>query len=412
MSRGISCLRIVLLLVSLAGLPLPGAFAQSTATPQSPAPPASPGAEATADADQQYSFAVEIEVVTVPVTVTDAAGEFVTDMDKSDFTVLDNGARQKIEEFELSLEPLSLAVVIETSTRIKSLLPEVRKSGILFTQLIVGESGEAAVLTFDRDLRLAQDFTSDADRIEQAFRNLQAGGDPVRLSDAVARAIALLQQRPAGRRKVIVVISEARDQGSSNSQGLVLRSAQQLGISVYTVGLSALRGMLGRPSSEGVSSPFPAGVAARPMPANQPPTPDAQTNWGAANVNLLELIAELVSTTQSLLHGNPLTVYAAGTGGQDFSSGGKGELEKALGRIGRELRNQYMLTYRPNNLDNPAFHALRILVSRPNVQVRTRPGYMFTPPLRKSPPELKPPTLRPGSPPPAQEASPAGPPGR
>src|SRR3972149_6117725 len=180
MSRGISCLRTVLLLVSLAGFSLPGALAQSTATPQSPAPPASPGAETPADADQQYSIAVEIGVVTVPVTVTDAAGEFVTDMDKSDFTVLDNGARQKIEEFELSLEPLSLVVVIETSSRIQSLLPEGRKSGILFTQLIVGESGEAAVLTFDRDLKLAQDFTSDADRIEQALRNLQAGRGPGR----------------------------------------------------------------------------------------------------------------------------------------------------------------------------------------------------------------------------------------
>ena len=125
-------------------------------------------------------------------------------------------------------------------------------------------------------------------------------------------------------------------------------------------------------------------------------------------MNVLALIAELVSTAQNLVAGNPLAVTATATGGQDFSSGGKGELEKALGRIGEELRNQYMLTYRPNNLDNPGFHSIRIAVSRPNVQVRTRPGYVFAPPIRKSPATAKPPTLqRPA--PASEETSPANP---
>ena len=352
----------------------------------------SPGSAPVDDGGQEYSFAVDIEVVTVPVTVTDPNGEFVTDLDVNDFTVLDNGTPQKIESFELSLEPLSLALVVETSSRVESLLPEVRNTGILVTQLIVGEMGEAVVVAFDNELKLLQDFTSDPELVEAAFRSLKPGGDAVRLSDAVARGIFLLQQRPKDRRKVIIVISEARDQGSNNSHGAVLRSAQQLGISVYTVGLSSVRGMFGRPS-EGVSSPFPPGVSARPMPANQPPTPDAQSNWGAANVNLLALIAELVSNTKNLIAGNPLSVYAAGTGGQDFASGSKEQMEKALGRIGQELRNQYILTYRPNNLDEPGFHPIRVAVSRPNLEVRTRLGYVFAQPLRRrpAPPALQPP---------------------
>lgn len=365
-------------------------------------PPSSP-ADAPAADEPQYSFAVEIEVVTVPVTVTNPAGDFVTDLDKNEFLVQDNGVRQKIESLELSGEPLSLAVVIETSARIQSLLPEVRQAGILITNLILGESGEAAVLTFDRDIQLVQDFTNSSDLIEKAFRNLQPGADSVRLSDALARALFLLQRRPEGRRKAIIAISEARDQGSSTPQGLVLRSAQQLGISVYTVGLSSYRGLLGRPSSEGVSSPFPPGVMARPMPANQPPTPDAQTNWGAANADLLPLLAELVTTAKSLITGNPLTVYAVGTGGEDFSSGDKGQLEKALGRIGQELHNQYLLTYRPNNLEKQGFHTIRVAVLRPDVAVRTRPGYLYLPQAPKSP------ASSPSGSSPSPEAKPAGP---
>ncbi|MGH9786901.1 MAG: VWA domain-containing protein [Terriglobia bacterium] len=359
---------------------------------QSPPAEGSPGAAPVDDASQEYSFSVDIKVVTVPVTVTDPKGEFVTDLDVNDFTILDNGVPQKIESFDLSLEPLSLAILVETSSRIQSLLPEIRNTGILFTQLIVGETGEAAVIGFDSELKLLQDFTSDPERVEAAFRNLTPGGDPVRLSDAVGRGVFLLARRPEDRRKVIIILSEARDQGSSSSHGAVLRGAQQLGISVYAVGLSSLRGMLGR-TGEGVSSPFPPGVSARPMPANQPPTPDAQTGWGAANVNLLALIAELVSNTKNLVAGNPLSVFAAGTGGQDFASGGKEQMEKALGRIGQELRNQYILTYRPNNLDEPGYHSIGVAVSRPSLEVRTRLGYVFVQPIRRRPaaPALQPP---------------------
>ena len=350
------------------------------------------GASSNGAAGQEYSFSVDIQVVTVPVTVTDPSGDFVTDLDVKDFTVLDNGVAQEIESFELSLEPLSIAILVETSSRVASLLPEVRNTGILFTQLIVGETGEAAVISFDNELRLLQDFTGDAELVESAFKNLAAGGDSVRLSDAVARGLLLLQRRGEDRRKVIVVISEARDQGSRNPHGTVLRSAQQLGISVYTVGLNSVRGMLGR-AGEGTRSPFPPGVQARPLPANQPPTPDAQTNWGAANMNVLALITELVSGAKNLVAGNPLSVYAAATGGEDFPSGGKEEMENALGRIGQELRNQYILTYRPNNLDEPGFHEIGINVSRSSVDVRTRLGYVYAKPLPRStaPPVLQPP---------------------
>jgi VWFA-related protein len=366
-----------------------GALWQAEVLAQSAEPS---GASPDGDGEQEYSFAVDIQVVTVPVTVTDANGEFVTDLEASNFTVLDNGVPQKIESFDLSLEPLSIAILVETSSRVASLLPEVRNTGILFTQLIVGETGEAAVISFDNELKLLQDFTGDQELVESAFKNLKAGGEFVRLSDAVARGLLLLSRRGEDRRKVIVVISEARDQGSSNSHGAVLRSAQQLGISVYTVGLNSVRGMLGR-AGEGTTSPFPPGVQARPMPANQPPIPDAQTNWGAANMNVLALITELVSGTRNLIAGNPLEVYAAATGGEDFASGGKEQMENALGRIGQELRNQYILTYRPNNLDEPGFHAIRINVSRPSVDVRTRLGYVYAKPLPRStaPPALQPP---------------------
>ncbi|MBI3934182.1 MAG: VWA domain-containing protein [Acidobacteria bacterium] len=340
------------------------------------ASPAGSEAEQDPADEQQPTFQVEIEVVTVPVTVTESDGEFVTDLNPSDFHLRDNGKEQKIESFELSWESISMVVVVETSNRVQDQLADIGRTGILFTQLILGESGEAAVITFDREIKVAQDFTESAELVEGALKNLKPGGEDVRLSDALTRAMYLLQRRPKDRRKVIVALSEARDSGSSNTPGFVLRGAQQLGISIYTVGLSSLKSMFARPGSQAGSSPFPPGVAARPTPSNTPPIPSTQTNIGAANLDMLPIIEELVSYTKGWLGGNPLSLYAQGTGAQEFSGGGD-DVEQALGRIGRELRNQYLLTYRPNNLDKPAFHGIQVTVSPPGLRVRTRPGYMY-----------------------------------
>ncbi len=63
--------------------------------------------------------------------------------------------------------PLSVVIVMETSSRIDALLPAVRRTGILFTETVVGENGDAAVIGYDDQVNHLQDFTSDHDAIEK-----------------------------------------------------------------------------------------------------------------------------------------------------------------------------------------------------------------------------------------------------
>ena len=393
-----------------------GALSPAFAAPQAKAPAAAPPAasavapqssNAGPDEEQEYVFGVQIQEVTVPVTVTDGKGQFITDLDKRDFAIYDNGLPQRIENFQLTQEPLSVAIVAETSSRIQSLLPDVRAAGILITQLILGESGEAALITFDREVKIAQDFTTEADKIEASIKNLKTGpSDQTHLSDAVGRAMFLLQRRPRDHRKVIIVISEARDAGSRNRFGLVLRGAQQLGIPVYTVGLSIIKSLLGNSANQsGPSSPYPPGVVVRPGPASVPPTFENQTNFGAANVNVLEIVSDLVTYAKNIIIGNPLTVFAAGTGGADFATDNRAKVERALSRIGEELRNQYVITYRPNSLDTPGFHTITVSTSRHDAQLRYRPGYVLAPPIQSKPPAR-------GTPPEPLPAAPGNPSGQ
>ena len=352
-----------------------------TAGPVLPQEPA-PAAPAPESPEQEPVFGIEVQEIMVPVTVTKSDGQFAIDLKSSDFRVLDEDKAQTPLGFQLSEGPLSIAVLVETSSRVESLLTQISRAGLSFTQLVMGETGEAAVIAFDTDVKLVQDFTENPDLIENSLKGLKPGGKDVRLSDAIWQAISLLQRRPNGRRKVIVAISEARDNGSSNTPSFVLLDAQHRGISIYALTLSTATGMFDR-VGKGTHRPFPTGVAALPVPDKYAPTPDTQTRFGAANANLLPFFEEMVSSPKNLVATNPLMFLAQGTGAEEFSTAGNA-MGQALSRIGRELRSQYLITYRPNT-DKPGFHHIRVLVDQSDLLVRALPGYVFGRPTARSP---------------------------
>src|SRR6266853_6365376 len=154
-------------------------------------------------APDQSSIRVNVELVNTPVVVRDQKGEFVYDLSLKNFRVFDNGVPQVLESFEMGGAPLSAAIVIETSSRIQGLLPLIRRTGILFTETILGENGEAAVFAYDDNVNTLLDFTSDHDAIEKTVANLREGTSGACLYDALSEAAGVLRNRPAARRRVI-----------------------------------------------------------------------------------------------------------------------------------------------------------------------------------------------------------------
>ena len=86
------------------------------------------------------------------MVVVGAKGEPILDLQQKDFHILDDGVDQTIEAFDLGGEQVSAVFVFETSSRIAPLLPAIQKSAIVFTQTVVGPSGEAAVLSYDNSV--------------------------------------------------------------------------------------------------------------------------------------------------------------------------------------------------------------------------------------------------------------------
>ena len=142
--------------------------------------------------DAQAKLKVQVALVNMPVTVRNAKGEMVHDLDAKDFRITDNGVEQRILHFDLGGDPVSVVILIETSSRIDPLLPQMRKTGILFTQTVMGPEGEAAVVGFNDAVDKLQDFTTNGDSIENVVTQLQSGSSGSRLYDAMAVGVDML----------------------------------------------------------------------------------------------------------------------------------------------------------------------------------------------------------------------------
>jgi VWFA-related protein len=318
---------------------------------------------------------VRVAVVNTPVVVLDAKNQPILDLQQKDFRVLDEGAEQKIDTFDIGGEPLSAVLVFETSSRIAPLLPAVQKSAVVFTQTIVGTSGEAAVLSYDDRVTHLLPFSHDNDKIEKTIAAMKTGNSGARLYDALASAVGLLRDRPEGRRRAIVVVGEGNDNGSEEKLGQALRDAQLHNIVIYSVGLSTAAAMMrSQPSQSGPPQATPPGIMGGPPVPGTAQTPTSQTQSGGY-VDLLGLAEWAVRNATAVVKDRPLEIAATATGGTFQSTFRDRSIENAVDTIGSELNSQYMLSYRPTGSDIAGYHQIKVTVDRPGVRVRTRPGY-------------------------------------
>ena len=349
--------------------------------PAGPLPP-KPGA-AVQQPPQEKPIRVRVNLVNVPVTVRTNKGDLFLELAPAEFKVFDNGVEQTVESFTMGGEKLSIALVFETSSRIEGLLPAVRKAGILYSQSVVGQAGEASVVGFDDAIRPLLHFTSEQDQIEKTIEKLPMGTSGARLYDAMSVAIGQLKERPADRRRVMLVTSEAVDTGSELKLGEVLREAQLENITIYSAALSELAAQLKAPPKqyEPIQPTPPGTFGLPPMPGSvQTPTTEKQ-RYG--NMDLMAAVALLVKTAKNAGGETALEMSAAATGGSNFPTFRERTIETAVGQIGNELNAQYVLSYRPTGTSPEGYHEIKVDVTRPGLVVKARPGYYLPGEIKK-----------------------------
>ncbi len=179
---------------------LPGTPGPKAAKPQ--VAPGTPAPQAEVPLADGPVIRATVNVVLVPTTVTDNKGHVINGLAPQDFELFDNGKPQKINR-DVAFLPLSMVICIQKSNNIEAILPKIRKMGNVIHDLLIGQDGETAIVSFDHRIETVQDFTNDPDLINAAIEKLRAGGQNSRLNDSIQHAVRMLRSRRDRRRVVL-----------------------------------------------------------------------------------------------------------------------------------------------------------------------------------------------------------------
>jgi len=279
---------------------------------------------------------VRINRVRLPITVVDKKGFLVGGLTKADFEILEDKIPQTIETFsdDVGKElPLYVGVLMDTSPSTAGKLKFEQESAMNFISTVVKPRRDRVFFaTFDDQINLRQDFTDRLDLLDRAVNAVKGLGKQTALFDAVWQFCDEKMRSVSGRR-VLVVITDGEDTYSRADLRDAIDIAQRTETTVYTLSTKA-----------GFSSTVP-GVEMGQV-------------QDAKDRDLVKLAEE--------------------TGGSAFFSGDMLTLERAFTKISKELRAQYLVTYRPTN-DNYDGSYRRIDVKlgngRGDLKVRTKRGY-------------------------------------
>ena len=168
---------------------------------------------------QETTFHSQSNAVVIPALVKSAKGEIVYGLGAEDFLVADDGVEQVVRLDEAAeRSQVSLVVAIQRGGRANYEFPRIRGLSALLDPMVEAGLGRVAVVEFDSQVQLVQDFSSDSERTRETLKGLEAGDGGAAILDAVDYSVKLLQKAPRERQRVLLLISETRDHGSHEAK--------------------------------------------------------------------------------------------------------------------------------------------------------------------------------------------------
>jgi VWFA-related protein len=291
-----------------------------------------------------------VHLVLVPVTVTDAKGKVIDGLKPEDFVLYDDGMPQRqfqVDSSDTVLAPVALVVAIQSSGISDPALAKIHKIGGMLQPLVSGEKGEAAVLAYDTDIRVLQEFTRDSSKISGAFESIRTQTIKTgKMLDAVMAGVKILQEAPDSNRRLMLILGEARDRGSKTKLDQAIEAVQRASITMYPLTYSA------------------EATAWTARPEDDPSLP-IDPDYAGAIVDALRL------TTR-----NASDEFAKWTGGRHLTFARLEGLEEAIQRLSAEVHSQYLLSFQPQESSNKGLHRLTVQVrGHKGAQIRARPAY-------------------------------------
>ena len=184
---------------------------------------------------QQPTFRSGTQFVPLFTTVLDAQGRLVPDLDRDQFTILDNGKPQNVTVFESDTQPFTAVVTLDFSASMTANIDRLKQATEQFLIRML-PADKAQVGAFSDKIQFSGTFTSDRDDLIGALRDLQFG-NPTRLYDAIYESIDLLADHDG--RKVVVAFTDGDDTASHRGFGGTLDYAREKDVMIYSIGMES-----------------------------------------------------------------------------------------------------------------------------------------------------------------------------
>src|SRR5947207_7069060 len=309
------------------------------------------------------TFSTSNRTVAVYATVTDAAGRLVADLDRSAFSIDDNGRRQELTLFANDIQPITVVMLLDRSGSMRAKFDLVEQAAEQFVNAMQ-PADQARIGSFSNRIQVdPRDFTSDHEELLKILRTELQPEGPTPLWNAVNVGMtALLHQQG---RRVILVFTDGVDAPmnfSSTNHSLkdVMKRAEDENVMVYAIGLA------GNNSPAAGGYPGGWGGGGR-MPGRRG---GGMGGWGGPRGGF--------GGRPFVADDKPdegLPRIAAATGGGYFELTSTSDLAATFKRVADELHHQYALGFTPQTLDG-RMHSLAVRVAQSGATVRARRSYL------------------------------------
>jgi Ca-activated chloride channel homolog len=305
--------------------------------------------------DQETRIRVNVEMVSLPVVVTTREGKRVTDLVQEDFEIFEDGVPQEIAGFSPTDEPISVALLLDTSGSTEQKLARIQNEAIRFVKLLHPDDS-VAVLSFANDVSLHEDFSIDRDRNARGVKETRPGGSTV-LYEAVWLSLEEVL-KPVQERKALVLFSDGVDTASRKvSMKETLEQARETRATIYGVyydtSRDVRRGVFQGPGPTVGGYPVPGG----PTVVNPPIYGSGRYHEAAAGRDYMAKLAE-------------------NSGGTVLDALAIDDIGPAFDQIARELASQYSIGYYSKNTKaDGKFRKVEVKLKKPGLVARTKKGY-------------------------------------
>ncbi len=284
---------MLILLAACLCFALPG-FSQSQSPLLPLVPPPPPPKKPVADSP----IRIGVDMVLVPISVVDPYDRLVTGLEQSNFRVFEDGTEQEIIHFSSEDVPISVGLIFDMSGSMADKVDKSRQAAVRFLQT-ANPQDEFFLVSFSDEARLSISFTSDIDKFETRLLSTPAKGRTA-LLDAIYLGLSEMKYA-RNTRKALLIISDGGDNHSRYTENDVRRFLRESDTQVYAIG---------------VFEPASTRCDITPEECEGP--------------SLLQELCDM-------------------SGGRLFSVQSLNELPDIAGKISMELRNEYVLGYKPSN---------------------------------------------------------------